>query len=209
MAKIDYEQLRLKLSRSPQIKRIITEKAVKIVNEAKTRLLEEFTEHPVTQELRNGADGDNITNTLDGYGNLFSFIGFYNGDDPTEPVENSLEKNVKIIKTPQDIKIYKNGRVQYTFKVQMPSKGELERITPYPDKWRSQSWIFDIEKGIYGLESYLYDENFEKYEQSRSTTGLQAKTQDGTEIIIRGTNRSKSIPYLSELLKDFIKRIKG
>jgi len=38
--------------------------------------LKEFDKHHVTRELSQGPAGVNLSNTLNGVGNLFSFIGF-------------------------------------------------------------------------------------------------------------------------------------
>ena len=45
------------------------------ISEAKKELISEFLNHPVTLELLSGASGSNISNTLNGTSNLFSFIG--------------------------------------------------------------------------------------------------------------------------------------
>ena len=43
----------------------------------KARMIEEFIDHPVSQEIAAGAGATNSSGTLTGgYGNLFTFIGF-------------------------------------------------------------------------------------------------------------------------------------
>ena len=56
----------------------------------KNQFLAEFSRHPITMELRGGANSSNISGTLGGYGNLYSFLGF-DERDPT----------AKIILTPE------------------------------------------------------------------------------------------------------------
>ena len=60
----------------------------------KERALNEFDNHDVTQELLN-PEGGNISNTLGGYGDLFGFIGFKVGSEPTAPVRRVLESKIK------------------------------------------------------------------------------------------------------------------
>ena len=49
-------------------------------------LISEFSSHPVTVELEGGVNASNISGTLGGRGNLFTFIGFNAGDNPTQPI---------------------------------------------------------------------------------------------------------------------------
>ena len=60
--------------------------------ERKTQLIENFENHPVTQEISN-PNSTNISNTLGGYGNLYGFLGFEE-DNPTLPVKEILSKNL-------------------------------------------------------------------------------------------------------------------
>ena len=39
--------------------------------------MKEFDRHPITRELQQGPSSTNLSGTLGGTGNLFSFIGFY------------------------------------------------------------------------------------------------------------------------------------
>jgi len=53
-------------------------------------MISEFLNHPITVEIKTGPYAENISGTLNGYGNLFSFIGFSDGDDPINPIEGLL-----------------------------------------------------------------------------------------------------------------------
>ena len=57
----------------------------------KERMIQEFLNHNVTKEINLGPNAENISGTLSGYGNLFSFIGFEKGDDPIKPILDILE----------------------------------------------------------------------------------------------------------------------
>ena len=61
--------------------------------------LADFDRHPVTRELKQGPDGANISGTLGGIGNLFSFIGFYSSDKPTDLVREVLKGYLNIMGT--------------------------------------------------------------------------------------------------------------
>ncbi len=209
MAKINYIEIRKKISKSQAVRDIITERAEEIVEEAKEEMIEEFLQHPITEELKEGSRASNVSNTLGGYGNLFSFIGFNDGDDPTEVIEEILNKYTKLnkryISTSQT-----NKGIEFKFRVEYPTFEELENATPYPDNWRDGSWIYGIEHGIFGLRYFLYDEeNFDFYEQSRSTTGLEAKDPNGKLVAIRGASQSRPSKYINAILRNFINNIKS
>jgi hypothetical protein len=163
--------------------------------DAKQELLESFDEHPVTQELEQGPEGENISHTLNGKGNLFSFIGFYDGDEPTETVREALEKFTILLKTPETIET--GNKIIFRFGVRFPSMTELEALTPMP--WESgRSWLRGIERGISGFGHYIY---WIISERSRSGTALQTATtlRDG---------KYTPTSYLSRILKEFKTKFK-
>ena len=98
--------------------------AEKAFEKGKREMLQEFNEHPITREIRDGPDANNVSNTLGGYGNLFSYIGFdANGGDPTKIVEQRLEKDTQLSKTPYFKKV--GGGTAFEFKVSTVDKGAL------------------------------------------------------------------------------------
>ncbi len=52
----------------------------------KQKYIEEFNNHPITQEIKGGISANNISGTLNGITNLYSFIGFDEGTDPIKPI---------------------------------------------------------------------------------------------------------------------------
>ena len=52
---------------------------------AKDEMIKDFLSLKVTQEIAGGPGALNMSGTLGGYGNLFSFIGFDMGDNPMTP----------------------------------------------------------------------------------------------------------------------------
>lgn len=159
------------------------------VQEASMEMLHEFDMHPITIELNAGPSASNISGTLGGYGNLFSFIGFEAGDDPIEPLRRVLQRKMAF-------KVNKvNDKGKFAIIIDMPSKDEMYAVTPIP--WLTgRSWIDGIERGLSGLGSYVY----KKSPNSRSGTGIQSSTP------IRG-GRLQNSKYLSEILRNFQKNL--
>jgi len=160
----------------------IVDAVSKRIDELKQQMIEEFMNHPVTEEIMNGYNASNTSNTLAGEGNLFSFIGFESDDTPIMPIIEALEKtNVTFGSLSQDM-IMAN--------VSMPSPQDIFAITPMP--WASgRSWTKGIESGISGLGFYI-----QKYGRGRSEGGVQTKSK------VR-SGRFKNTPYISALLNKY------
>ena len=154
-------------------------------------MVDEFEDHPVTQEVWAGNLAENTSGLLGGYGNLFSFIGFDEGDDPISPISLILRQRIthSIKRT--------NDRGGYMVTINLPSQESLDSVSQIP--WmKGKSWLDGIENGIAGLNRYLYDE--EGFDNSRSETGIQARN------LIRGVSQGRT-PYLSQILDNFKKRL--
>ena len=153
-------------------------------------MISEFENHPVTVEIKQGPTGKNISDTLNGYGNLFSYIGFEDGDDPISPIIEMLDKT-----TVQFSRLSNDGPIWNIF---MPSKQDIWDVTPMP--WATgRSWARGIESGISGLGYYLYTQR-KNLENSRSGSGIQ------TDSNIRPGMRFSNVKYISELLKKYEKK---
>ena len=66
-------------------------------NSDKKEFLDEFDSHEITKEMYAGADHPNMNYSggpLGGVGNLFSFFGFRDGDDPAAKLRYMLEKGI-------------------------------------------------------------------------------------------------------------------
>lgn len=153
----------------------------------KRELIEQFKNHPVTAEIEAGPKATNISGTLRGKGNLFSFIGFNSNDKPTQPIYRKLEQ-ISL----QSTSIAKDGRSK-TF-IFYPTAEEIFKVTPMP--WaEGRSWAKGIETGISGFGAYL-----RKNDSGRSGAGIQtaSKIQKGG---------FKNTKYISSMIKDFEVRI--
>ena len=74
-------------------------------------MMQNFESHPVTREFDSGPDASNLSGALGGYGNLFSYIGFYSGEDPLAAITSYLKDlkfQKRILKTKNDEKKIKS-----------------------------------------------------------------------------------------------------
>jgi hypothetical protein len=190
-ATIDLEKFREDILNSKEITAALKAEAEKVLSQEKARLEDDFNNHPVTKEIESGPEAMNISNTLGGYGNLFSFIGFDINASPIDPVRELIGR-IRLGK--MVAKNLKTGTV--SFQVNIPSKTDFESVTKMP--WETgRSWLFDIEKTISGLGYYLYG----KYSKSRSGTAVQ-KEKSVRNLAFRSTK------YFNKILEDFYKRLK-
>lgn len=179
-----------KISKDTSIHQQVYIRSKNIFDQRKKEMLDDFNSHPVTKEIQAGPESRNISNTITGPGNLYSFIGFDRGGDPTRDVYNMLLIGTTISK--RNPRITKSGkRVYMGFKINVPTHAQLSKITRMP--WEPGSWLFKIERGLSGLGYYIY----EKYiKSSRSGTGIQVdgKVRSGAY---------KPTSYMSAILNTF------
>jgi len=169
-----------------EIKRVIDQEFNKIKNE----FIDEFMNHPITQEIQGGISATNSSNTLGGITNLYSFIGFDEGTDPIRPIEELLKKsNYRIL--------FNNRSVEATVIFDIPTAAQIFEVTPMP--WATgRSWAKGIETGISGLGYYL-----KKTKNSRSGLGVQTTNQQ-----VRAGVMFKNSKYISDLINRFNKELK-
>jgi hypothetical protein len=169
-----------------EIKRVIDQEFNKIKNE----FIDEFMNHPITQEIQGGISATNSSNTLGGITNLYSFIGFDEGTDPIRPIEELLKQsNYRIL--------FNKRSVEATVIFDIPTAAQIFEITPMP--WATgRSWARGIETGISGLGYYL-----KKTKNSRSGLGVQSTNQQ-----IRSGVMFKNSKYISDLINRFNKELK-
>ena len=181
------------MASSKQVKDKVYRKSKEVFDLAKKRMLEDFINHPVSKEIIAGPEASNTSGTLIGGGNLFSFIGFHDGERPVNEVYNLLNLGTYLSRAnPRVVKKTKSS-VYWGFKVAMPSGDQLASASKMP--WETGSWLFRIERGMSGLGYYIY----EKYIRgSRSGTGIQA---DGK--VKHGVFRKAK--YMSAILNTFKK----
>jgi hypothetical protein len=170
------------------------EEAIKEINKIKSEVLDDFNNHPVTKELEAGSDSDNISQTLNGIGNLTTYIGFQDGSNPTEPIREKL-RTVSLNNKP---KVNRNdSNLSFEFDVIAPSIEEIENVGSLPFE-QGNSWIKGIENGISGFGAYIYGKMFKN---SRSGKGIQSK-----RIFRQGNFRT--VQYMSKIMNKFYTKVR-
>lgn len=155
----------------------------------RNQMIAEFLSHPVTQEIKAGSEASNISGTLGGRGNLFSFIGFNSGEDPIAPIVEMLESSEIIFNRITATGIYST--------VFIPTADEIFQATPMP--WaEGRSWAHGIESGISGLGWYIHQRGL-----GRSEGGVQSSQQ------LVGNVKFKNVQYISALINKYRKIIKS
>tara|TARA_Y100000114_G_scaffold139289_1_gene143140 strand:+ start:14006 stop:14647 length:642 start_codon:yes stop_codon:yes gene_type:complete len=162
------------------------------IQERQKELVKEFNIHPITVELNAGPRASNTSGTLGGYGNLFSFIGFNAGDNPTSIVSQVFNEKIKFKVRRSNSK----GKYQVTFFI--PSVEEIYGLTPIP--WMTgKSWVRAVEDGgLTNLGQFLYSAT--SFDGSRAGTGIQVKNRS-SGVSFRRT------PYVGKLIDNFKKRL--
>jgi hypothetical protein len=156
-------------------------------------LIKQFDAHPITIEIDAGPTARNSSGTLGGYGNLFSFIGFPSGNDPTAIIKKIFSEKIKFTVS----RVNKRGKYKITCFI--PSLEEIYGLTPLP--WASgKSWVDGIEKGMSNLGSYLYSPS--GFGSSLSGTGIQAKG-GGSGVSFQNA------PYVAKLIENFKRRLRS
>ena len=175
---------------SERIRRAVEKGIRASFEQLKKEMIKEFLTHPVTQEIKAGPSANNISGTLNGYGNLFSYIGFYDGDDPIQPILEEFQKSTVVFS-----RLIDGGAV---WNIYIPAKQDIWDVSPMP--WaEGRSWAKGIETGISGVGYYLYSKRIDP-ETSRSGTAVQTTNKIGRP-------RFKNIKYISEILSKYEKKI--
>jgi hypothetical protein len=182
-----------KIKNSPKTIKKVREVAELKLKKEKQRLLVAFESHPVTREIMSGPDSGNLSGTLAGYGNLFSFIGFSQSSNPVSPVRRMLSQMTRI----KEIRKASGNNTRMNIRIQMPSIEDFRGVAPMP--WEpGRSWVEGIERGISGFSYYINSSR----PSSRSGKGIQADKQ------IRVMS-FKNIKYMSEMIREFTKNLKN
>lgn len=183
----DLDEISAQLPKENVYLKFVYDAMKKEVDKIQIEMIQEFEQHPISIEIDGGISAYNISQTLDGITNLYSFIGFNSGDRPLEPIKQELQK----------IKLRYNvaSRGEITFTIDFPSAKDIFKVTPLP--WATgRSWAQGIETGISGLGYYI-----KQKQNSRSGLGVQVDKQIRTGV------RFKNTKYISELINKYNKKI--
>jgi len=187
VTKKDIFPLLPKIVREQEYVRYVNRRIKTKVEEIKEEILKEFNNHPVTVEIVGGVSSSNISGTLNGITNLFSFIGFDSGEKPIDPIRRRIEQIAP------KFRISPTGIITYT--IEFPTAKDIFEITPLP--WApGRSWAKGIETGISGIGYYI-----KKVSNSRSGLGIQSKKPVRTGVRFQNTQ------YISSLINKYTKEI--
>jgi hypothetical protein len=186
--KINKKLIQKEIFNNRAVKKMVRDIVQEEVEKEKALFQQDFESHPVTQELDGGEDASNISGTLGGYGNLFSFLGFNQGANPTAPVKFLIQR----ITLDRNVQATGNG---FRVKVNVPSKDDFGAVSRLPFEG-GRSWLLDIERGISGLGAYLYG----RFAGSRSGTGIQSKYKYSNK-------RFRNVKYFSGMYTKFLRRL--
>lgn len=174
------------------------------------QLKAEFQESTVTREIQGGVGASNESGTLigdfrqddgDSNPNLFSFIGFDAGSNPTAEIEQRLDPRhpdgPKMVYKGMD----RSGRMEFRYEIVAPNEEAIYDATPMPWGEGNISWAKRIEQGISGVGYFLNKLMPAKGRPlgSASGGGIQVKAQ------LR-SGRFKAVPYLSQMFNKFLSR---
>jgi len=170
-AKINMRGLRREVDRKTKgvLTKAVRSKAEKAIERARRELVEDFLTHPITREIEEGPEAHNISDTLGGIGNLFSYIGFEEGSDPIAPVRAYLQRAIKI-------ESIQGKNLVFKLTLALPSKDDIAALSPVP--WApGRSWVSAMEFGLSGLGKYLVKES--PVSRSGSAIEVKAKLRSG------------------------------
>jgi len=189
--KINFKYISQLVSRNQGYNKQIEQAFEKKFNIAKAAMISQFDAHPVTKELKGGPNSANLSKTLpQGYGNLFSFIGFPVSYDPISPVKNLLLTTRKLKKFNNSIG---KNTITSNFTVTLPSKDAISSVSKMP--WETgRSWVYGVESGISGFGYYM----FKNYTLGRSKKGLQSDNK-----VRKGSFRPMYSGYITRILNNF------
>jgi hypothetical protein len=175
------------LAKNKKFEKNATDLITNKFEKAQETFLNEFNSSSITKEIESGPSAANISNTLGGIGNLFSFIGFRDSDNPIEELRDFIKNNFRLSK--------KRKSTSISFEIEYPNLNKIKNITRMP--WETgNSWAIGIERGISGFSNYMY----KKFVEGRSKEALQTKNR------IRN-NSFKPTNYISSMINNFVKNI--
>ena len=191
---------------SKQIAYDLRGRVTNVLNKMERDAREMFENDPVTKEIEGGVEASNLSGRLSGYGNLFTFIGFYAEDKPIDVLRRLLFEEVDY-EEDRYLSVRKsavNGKfITYKISVRgygLPDIYENEELF-FPDGWSDGTWVEAMERGVSGFEHYL-----------NSTGILDGRSRSGEGIQVKNTMRQgsmKASPYLSKIFKLYESRLRN
>ena len=192
--RVDKKQISLLVKSDPASKPQIQKELEIAARKHRDKMIDEFNSHPVTVELEQGRDSENVSGTLNGYGNLFTFFGFDFRAQPITVLRGLLDQEIRVELKGRG----KNGK--YTAIYRTPEKEIIYNRTPF--KWmEGRSWVDAVEKGLSGFAFYMYREN-------KNVKGTRSKRAFQAQHSIR-TGGFKNTTYITSILRKLEKNLKN
>lgn len=185
-------------------KAIVEQRVLPEVERANKQAIRSILANAITKEIQAGPLADNTSFTLNGYGNLFSFLGFHIEDKPIQALLTVLTNCFKL----RSVKSATGNSYQIIVTIDYPSMEEINKEGLLELPWASGfSWVKAIEDGVSGLSLYLYNE--EGFYTSRSDTGIQIapRKKSSNKLNTEGSSGNRlrgsfdGAPYLTEILE--------
>jgi hypothetical protein len=165
---------------------------------ARQVMLEEFDSNEITDELKQNPSEPG--SSLVSKGNLVSFLGLEDGKTEVANVREFIRENTDMS---DEAKISVQGnKINFGFKVSVPSKTQVFEAFPAPDGYSSKSWLEIIETGIGSATKYIFWSLGFDTPASRSGTGLQSKGN------VKNVAKFTPKPYISTILEKFFNKFK-
>jgi len=194
--RVDQEAMKRKIqdiaASRADVQAMATSVVANLFERAHGSLMKDFLQHKITEEIKNGGGAANISNTLNGKGNLFAFLGFFAGQDPTLDLQ-ALLQNISFHKTSQS-----RGVIRFVID-NIPTEDAIKDASRMT--WGSASWALAMEDGDFQGGADLAHFMFKDWEKARSLSGFQVKGG--------GLTGGEFSPkrYMSEILENFENRI--
>lgn len=196
MAKFNYRELYRAVATSEVGAKRVNTIMQRKFEENKAAMMQEFERHVVTQEIKEGVGASNVSDTLNGEGDLYSFIGFEKGTDPIGPVRAVLETQTVLVSSKKAEP--SSNKVSYKFSLRIPIEA-IRSVSQMP--WETgKSWVEGIERGISGFSNYIAG-RFRSPKPSRSGGGRQAE-----EPVRQASFKKRG--YISEIIASFLANFK-
>lgn len=212
MAEIFMHKIALAManSNSPILRQAAEAAAKRRLNEAAAELKNDFESSDVTKEIDRGVGSPNISRTLrggDATENLFSFIGFTEGETPTEEIRKRLEPghpDGPYVQYVGKEATSKGVRVQFKAGIDEEAIWDATELPWAP----GMSWARKIEGKIQGFASFLDISGM-----GRSGGGIQATVggrKGAPPQILRNADYVRPEGgYLQTMFKRFYRRLRG
>lgn len=163
------------LSKDRSFRKLVNKVAEDTLKEKLGTLTQQIENHPVSKELRAGVTASNTSGTLGGYGNLYTFLGGFEGDVVSRIVSNILVK-AQLGRE----RVYNNEarkEILFTKELNVPLESIDETLT-----FENRGVIDAVENGVGNFSHFVYSRK--RLKESRTGHGLQSEKSVRTQQFV-------------------------